>query len=264
MHILLCSKRDLVACAMLARMLPQLPPARITLLLANRLRAQALAVPQLRLLRLFEEELPNQVLFPLAEAAGAPGELKPFSALAAQHAIEVVIADDLGRKGRSAAYRAIAPDLILTFKFGFLLRAEDIALARLGAWNLHSGRLPERPGLHASFWAMHDGEEVTTATVHRIAEDIDSGPIAFMRDRPIDPGRSCLQTMLQNYLRGADLLAELAGNLQKEGRRPCSRRGQAPKDAIWIFRTLQISRASRRPAGRWWSRKTTWRWRGFS
>lgn len=213
MHLLLCSKRDLVANLMLHRLLPQLPPARITLLLANRLRSQALAVPQLRALRLFEEELPNQVLFPLAEAAGAPGELAPFETLAARKGIDLVSADGVGRSGRSALYRDLAPDLILTFKFGFLLQPEDIALPRLGAWNLHSGRLPERPGLHAAFWALYEGEPVTTATVHRIDEGIDTGPIALMRDRPIEPGRSFFHTMVQNYLLGADLLAELARDL---------------------------------------------------
>lgn len=219
MHLLLCSKRDLVASLMLHRLLPQLPPARITLLLANRLRGKALEVPQLRMLRLFEEELPNQVLFPLAEAAGASGELAPFESLAARHGLELVIADGAGRVGRSALYRRLAPDLILTFKFGFLLQPADIALPRLGAWNLHSGRLPERPGLHAAFWAMHDGEPATTATVHEIDEGIDTGPIALMRDRQIEPGRSFFHTMVENYLLGADLLAELACGLA-EGRPP--------------------------------------------
>lgn len=219
MHLLLCSKRDLVANLMLHRMLPQLPPARITLLLANRLRSGALAVPQLRMLRLFEEELPNQVLFPLAAAAGAPGELAPFESLAARHDIRLIIADGMGRAGRSALYRDLAPDMILTFKFGFLLQPEDIALPRLGAWNLHSGALPEHPGLHAAFWAMHDGEAATTATVHQIDEGIDTGPIALMRQRSIEPGRSFFHTMMQNYLQGADMLAELARGLA-EGNPP--------------------------------------------
>src|SRR5690625_520093 len=219
MHILLCSKRDLVACLMLQRMLPRLPPARITLLVANRQRSQALAVPQLRLLRLFEEELPNQVLFPLADAAGAPGTILPFEKFAARHGVELVVADGLGRRGRSALYRELAPDLILTFKFGFLLHPEDIALPAFGAWNLHSGRLPDRPVLHAVFWAMHDGDDTTTATVHRIDEGIVSGPIALAEDRVIVPGQSFFQTMVQTYLMGANLLADLASGL-------C--RGQAP------------------------------------
>ncbi|HLW29193.1 MAG TPA: formyltransferase family protein [Kiloniellales bacterium] len=219
MHILLCSKRDLVACLMLRRMLPRLPPARITLLLANRQRSQALAVPQLRLLRLFEEELPNQLLFPLARGAGSPGALVPFEELAARHAVDLVVADGLGRRGRSALYRELAPDLILTFKFGFLLHPEDISLPALGAWNLHSGRLPDRPGLHAVFWAMHDGEKTTAATVHRIDEGIDTGPIAVLKERPIERERSFFHNMVQTYLMGADLLADLAVALA-EGRAP--------------------------------------------
>ena len=174
-----------------------------------------MAVPQLRMLRLFEEELPNQVLFPLARAAGAPGELAPFESLAERHGFDLVIADGLGRRGRSARYRELAPDLILTFKFGFLLHPEDIALPALGAWNLHSGRLPDRPGLHAVFWAMHDREPATTATVHRIDEGIDSGPVAMRRDHPIEVGDSFFHTMVQTYLMGADMLSELARTVAK-------------------------------------------------
>lgn len=233
MHILLCSKRDLIACLMLRQMLPRLPSARITLLLANRVRDQALAVPQLRMLRLLEEELPNQVLFPLAEAARAPGELVSFESLARRHAIELVLADGLGRRGRSALYRDLAPDLILTFKFGFLLHPEDILLPRLGAWNLHSGRLPERPGLHAVFWAMHDGEAFTTATLHRIEREIDSGPIAMMRERPIKRDRSFFHNMVETYLMGAEMLAELACHLV-EGCPPALRPQEANAERRYL------------------------------
>lgn len=229
MHILLCSKRDLVAYLMLCRMLPQLPPARVTLLLANRLRSRALAVPQLRLLRFLEEELPNQVLFPLAEAAGGAGEFSSFEAFAKRHDITLELADGLGREGRSRLYRELAPDLILTFKFGFLLHAEDIALPSHGAWNLHSGRLPERPGLHAIFWALHDREAATTASVHQIEEGIDTGPIALMRDLPVKPGCSFFHTMVETYLMGADMLAELARMLAA-GREPELRRQGASTD----------------------------------
>ena len=217
MHLLLCTKRDLVANLMLQRLLPYLSGMRVSVVLANRRRGAALDVPALRTLRLFEEELPNEVLFPLARAAGSPGTLVPFETLAERGAIELVDAQGLRRDGRSALYRSLAPDLILTFKFGFLLAGEDIELPRFGAYNLHSGRLPQRPGLHAIFWAMHDGEERTTATVHRIDTDIDTGPIVASRDREIEPGRSFFHTMVETYLLGADLLGEVAGAIARKG-----------------------------------------------
>lgn len=210
MNILVCSKDDLVANLMLNRLLPMLAGHRVGVLLANRPRAKASSEPSLARLKLLEEDLPRRVLFPLADAASAPGALLSFGWLARRQGLHLLPAEGLDQAGRSALIDGFAPDLILCLKYGYRLTAEDIARPRCGAFNLHSGRLPERPGLHAIFWAMRAGEPAATCSLHRVAVGIDSGALVDRCDVPIRPGASFFRTMLEVYEVGAQRMGRLA------------------------------------------------------
>lgn len=210
MRVLICSKEDIVANILLNRLIPRLDGHRVGVLLANRERAKTATEPSLTELKLLEEQIPRQVLFPLADAAPVPGDLLSFGWLARRHGIDLLPASGLDADGRSRSIAGFAPDLILCLKYGYVLRPQDLALPRLGAINLHSGRLPERPGLHAIFWAMHAGEAHATCAVHRIAPDIDSGALIGRRDVVLDYGRSFFWNMLRTYEAGTDLLGDIA------------------------------------------------------
>jgi methionyl-tRNA formyltransferase len=51
-----------------------------------------------------------------------------------------------------------------------------------GGWiNTHCGPLPDYRGLDAPFWCLHNGEANLAVTLHYMAEDFDTGPIAAQR-----------------------------------------------------------------------------------
>lgn len=209
MRVTICTKRDIIANAALHRLLPKLSGMQVNILLANKRRKQVFEVPQLHMLRLLEKDLPNNVFLPLVRN-DQNARFSTFEGISARTGIEILDVSDLGREKREDTLRSLRPDLILCLKFGFLLGGDVLRLPRLGTYNLHTGRLPDRPGLHAVFWAMHDGDEVATATVHRVDQGVDTGPIVAARDVPIAPGRSFFATMRDVYFTGADLLGDVA------------------------------------------------------
>lgn len=64
-----------------------------------------------------------------------------------------------------------------------ILKPPVLACAPRGAVNFHSGRLPEYGGLASEFWALHEGEREAWVTLHRVAEQLDSGEI--LAERPV-------------------------------------------------------------------------------
>lgn len=76
------------------------------------------------------------------------------------------------------------PDLLVVANAP-LLKPSTFQVARLGAVNFHSGRLPEYGGLASEFWALYDGQEEAYATIHTVAEQLDSGGILEETTVPI-------------------------------------------------------------------------------
>lgn len=222
MRLLVCSKSDLVANLILNKLLPRLQSHDITLLLANRHRSAVGEVAELELLRTLEEQLANQLLFPLldAKALATPralasdtggddeARLLGFAELAERTGTRLLSAQGLTSAERSALYRDARPDAIVAVKYGYLLSPEDLRLPHLGAFNLHSGLLPARPGLHATLWAMLDGDQEGGCCLHWMDRQIDSGPLVAQRQVPLNYDRSFFANMLAVYLAGAELIAE--------------------------------------------------------
>ena len=73
MKVLLCTKHDIVGNMMLNLILPRIAREhRIEVVLANRRRREAEEIPELALMKLFEQDLPRMLLFPMLDEA-SPG-----------------------------------------------------------------------------------------------------------------------------------------------------------------------------------------------
>jgi methionyl-tRNA formyltransferase len=136
------------------------------------------------------------------------------------------LADALGCDGayldrpRASASRetlsALTPDLILSVRYGGILDADHVELARHGILNLHSGALPAYRGVLASFRAISAGEDRLTATLHRIVDrGIDTGPILARADIPFDPTRALLGQIIDLYGPGCELMVDALSALEK-------------------------------------------------
>lgn len=81
--------------------------------------------------------------------------------------------------------QSLKPDLMLVWSYPMLLPPELTSLAANGAFNIHSGKLPEYRGGHVMMWALINGERETAATLHRIDAGIDTGPVVGEERFPI-------------------------------------------------------------------------------
>ena len=85
----------------------------------------------------------------------------------------------------SARERAGPIDFVFSFYYRRLLAAQWLAMAKVGAFNLHGSLLPKYRGRSPVNWAVIQGERETGATLHVMNEKPDSGAIVDQCAVPI-------------------------------------------------------------------------------
>jgi len=96
----------------------------------------------------------------------------------------------------------IAPDIIFTVNYRFILSPEAMAQARQHRFNIHGSLLPILRGRAPLTWAIILGHKETGVTVHKMAEIVDEGDIVAQVRIPItstDTSRTIQAHMLECY-----------------------------------------------------------------
>lgn len=88
------------------------------------------------------------------------------------------------RKVATPLIRALDPDIIVSFSFPYLITPELCAIPRYGAVNLHPSALPAYRGPNPPR-GIYEGFPLLGATLHRIAEEYDTGPILAQHTAPL-------------------------------------------------------------------------------
>jgi methionyl-tRNA formyltransferase len=105
------------------------------------------------------------------------------------------------------ALRRFNPDLMVSIRFGKILRDPAIACAPLGVINLHSGLLPHYRGVMPTFWAMLAGETQMGMTLHWVPDaTIDTGATIATTAQPCDLQASYMSNVWHLYDAGVDLM----------------------------------------------------------
>jgi methionyl-tRNA formyltransferase len=219
MKILCCVNADVVSNVALNLLLPALDGHDVGIGLSSRVGAAPDAgEPQARReLRAAEQLLPTEVIFPLIERAGLPddGRYLTFSEMERHRGIRVTALPNPNRDVGLASLAALAPDLILSIRYGAIFKSAAIAVPKLGILNLHAGLLPAYRGVLASFRALMAGEREIGCTLHYITDGtIDTGPIMGQAPVPADPGRSLFANVLSLYPSGVTLMAQAVESLE--------------------------------------------------
>lgn len=230
MRILCCLNRDLASNIALNLLLPALARHQVCVGLTERVgnpQLEADEPPERRELRAAEQRLPNEVLFPLVDAANQPDDGRrflTFAEIARHRGIRVMPLSTPNSGDGLKAIKTFAPDLILTVRYGAILKAPVIAVPRLGVLNLHSGLLPAYRGVLATFRALMAGDTQIGCTLHYITDGtIDTGPIVDSARIPVSPGRSLLWHVTELYRPGIALIAAAIDRLE---------RGEADRPAV--------------------------------
>ncbi|HEY2399440.1 MAG TPA: formyl transferase [Steroidobacteraceae bacterium] len=243
MRILCCLNRDLASNLALNLLLTTLARHTVRVGLTEQVgRTLADEPRQRRELRTAEQTLPNLALFPLVDRAaqGDSGRRHlTFAEIQRLRGIPVAtLADPNGAAGLEFV-QSFAPDLIVTIRYGAILKAAVIAVPKLGVLNLHSGILPDYRGVLATFWAMLNEASEIGCTLHYIRDaSIDTGDIVAIRRRPLEREQSLLRNILGHYPVGIEMLCDALRTLEEGGELTTSFQNRS-EGAYYTYPTAQ-------------------------
>jgi methionyl-tRNA formyltransferase len=147
------------------------------------------------------------------------------------------------------------PDAIVVAAFGMLLPRTVLDLPRHGCLNVHPSLLPRWRGASPVEAALLAGDTQTGATIMKLTEELDAGPILAQASTPIGPREDALELEARLAEIGSDLLVETlepwaAGRLearpQDEARATyCRRLGRADAELDWSEPAARLDRVVR-------------------
>ena len=127
--------------------------------------------------------------------ADNPGENTFFgsvSRLAAEAGIPVYAPDDVNHPIWAERISQLAPDVIFSFYYRYLLSDAILEPPPAGAFNLHGSLLPKYRGRAPLNWVLVNGESETGVTLHRMVNRADAGAIIGQQRVAISPDDTAL------------------------------------------------------------------------
>ncbi len=82
------------------------------------------------------------------------------------------------------------PDLVLVFGCGVKLPVTLFDIPKFGFYNVHFSLLPKYRGNAPVFWQIKNGEETGGITIHKMAEEYDTGPMLMQQPVVISAGEN--------------------------------------------------------------------------
>ena len=218
MRIAFLVNRDLHACLALNALSDIFERHTTTIFYSRGVGRGAPAATELAFLREIEQTLPIEALFPHVERLHLRDrtDLRTFGQLAAQHDAAFSELEAPNSPEGVAALRAFAPDVIVSIRYGRILRDAAIATSPMGVLNLHSGVLPAYRGILATLHAMLAGDAEIGCTLHRVVDaGIDTGPIVAIARVPLERGTSLFDAVRSVYPPGARLITQALDALER-------------------------------------------------
>ncbi|WP_206483670.1 formyl transferase [Thalassotalea sp. G2M2-11] len=234
MNILILSNKDIASNYALNLLLPQLKQDHdLHLWLSEKVGKNNKQPKQLVQLKFFEQNLFNQLLAPLMNASNIT-KFTDFEGFNTFLKAKVREENNINGSASIQRIKQIAPDLIISIRYGGILREACINIPTKGVINLHSGILPKYRGVMATFWAMLNGEPNIGTTLHTIDDgSIDTGKIIKVSKIPIKHGQSYLQHTLELYQQGVEDIIDATNTLSSNDK--LSTTPQAQTNSYFTF-----------------------------
>jgi methionyl-tRNA formyltransferase len=205
MNITVLTNRDLASHISLTRLVDKLNGHKLSIFISEKVGGDHSLPEPIMALAAFEKKV-----------IGASST--SFEDLAAKVGCPLQSFGDIGAKVNGpegiARIKATEPDVILSIRFGLIIREEVISIPKHGVINLHSGVLPNYRGVMATFRAMVNGDAEIGSTVHIIQDSgVDTGDILSIAKIPLQPKISYLLNVLNLYTFGCDQLIDAVRRL---------------------------------------------------
>jgi methionyl-tRNA formyltransferase len=203
--ILFLANKDLASNFALNNILPKVSKHHAThLWLSARVGKENKPPKQLVKLAFFEQALFNQLLSPLIQNGKNKRAFKTFDDFTPWLSSAIREVNKINSRQVIDDLCALAPDLIVSIRYGGILKENAISIPKKGVINLHSGVLPKYKGVMATFWALKNKECEIGTTLHTIDDgSIDTGKIIKISTLKINENQSYLSHVLKLYKQGA-------------------------------------------------------------
>jgi methionyl-tRNA formyltransferase len=215
MRITILANRDIASNVALNLLLPKLADHKLSIFLSSKVGSSSNKPIELARLKFFEQDLFNDLVSPLLDKSNQrQSNFLSFSQMSELSTQAVAELNNINTPEGLQVLRENQPDLIISIRFGVILKDEAISIPPLGVLNLHSGLLPNYRGVMATFWAILNNEKTIGCTLHTINEaSIDTGDIIGTTSLAVDKNLSYLSHVLQLYIAGCDLIADTVSNI---------------------------------------------------
>jgi len=214
MNISILYNYDIYSNEALNLLLPKLSSHQLSLFYSKAVGKSVVRDLRLEQLRFVEQGLFNDVLYPITDSVDRKAQRLSFEQLGKLVGASPQAVTNINSEEGLAQLRATKPDLILSIRFGQILKAEAISTPEIGVINLHSGLLPAYRGVMASFWAMLNQAAEIGTTVHWITDPkIDAGHKISEQSHAPNLNASYMSNVLSLYESGVEQLIDAVANL---------------------------------------------------
>jgi methionyl-tRNA formyltransferase len=240
MRLIIFTNRDLASNYNLNLLLPRLSKYVVHVFISDKVGGKTTTPPKaLRDLKFFEQELPNDLLFPQLDSNASreltEDKLLTFNELGIKYHIPIESLNDVLSAESLAMIADLKPDLVLSVRYGKIFGSDFLRLPKFGTLNLHSGKLPNYRGVLAIFRALMNGDDTLHGTLHYIEDGtIDTGGIVGFSDLKVDTTRSLLSHILDIYPASTELVVSTIEKIAK-GERPSTIAQTSDKAAYFSF-----------------------------
>jgi methionyl-tRNA formyltransferase len=214
MNIVLLLNHDIASNLALNLLLPSLSHHKVSVFLSSKVGGSASRPEALQHLAQFEQQDIFHALKKQQKSSN-DNEFKNFTDIAKENKITIETLNAINTADGVAKIQLLSPDLIISVRYGVILKKPIIDLATVGVINLHSGQLPAYRGVMATFWAMFNGERTLTATLHTITDStIDTGGTIATATIDVEQKKSYLWHVLSLYVGGCELIKQTLNRIE--------------------------------------------------
>ena len=203
MRITFLTNRDLASNFALNLLLPKLSSNHELTVFCSDSVGSKPAEPGLAAALFYEQTLPLELLFPVIDMQHKHGELLTFQGLRQFLVAPIASLNQPNSAEGLGTLAATEPDLMVSIRYGCVLKTKALSVPTKGVLNLHSGKLPEYRGVMATFRAMLAGDNKLCSTLHWIDDaTIDTGRIISIQSDDRDPENCYLANTIGLYSAG--------------------------------------------------------------
>jgi methionyl-tRNA formyltransferase len=145
---------------------------------------------------------------PRPAGRGMSEKKSPVHTKALQLGIEVRTPQTFRYTEAQTQFCELAPDVAVVVAYGLILPLPVLQTPKYGCYNLHASKLPRWRGAAPIQRAIMAGDTVTAATVMKMAEGLDTGPVCLERDVAITSATTAGELHDDLADVGADLMVE--------------------------------------------------------